>query len=164
VVYLDNSATTRVSAAAMQKAVEMMTECFGNPSSLHSLGFKAELEVKNAKKIISSALGCREGELYFTSGGTEANNIALLGTARANAKRGKKIVISSVEHASVLETADELSKNGFEVAIVPADKNGEILPQKIADAVDENTILCSLLLKIHDSKALFAFFHSFGSQ
>lgn len=153
-VYLDNSATTRVSSAAAQKALEMMTQCFGNPSSLHSLGFKAELEIKNAKKIISSALGCREGELYFTSGGTEANNTAILGTARANAKRGKKIVISAIEHSSVLDAASELSKNGFEVVLVNPDKNGEISPQSIANAVDEDTILCSLMLVNNETGAV----------
>lgn len=153
-VYLDNSATTCVSPAAAQKALEMMTQCFGNPSSLHSLGFKAELEVKNAKKIISSALGCREGELYFTSGGTEANNTAILGTARANAKRGKKIVVSAIEHSSVLDAASELSKNGFEVVLVNPDKNGEISPQSIANAVDEDTILCSLMLVNNETGAV----------
>ncbi len=153
-VYLDNSATTRVSSAAAQKALEMMTQCFGNPSSLHSLGFKAELEIKNAKKIISSALGCREGELYFTSGGTEANNTAILGTARANAKRGKKIVVSAIEHSSVLDAASELSKNGFEIVLVNPDKNGEISPQSIANAVDEDTILCSLMLVNNETGAV----------
>lgn len=145
-VYLDNSATTRVNPAAAQKALEMMTQCFGNPSSLHSLGFKAELEIKNARKTVATALGCREGEIFFTSGGTEANNTALLGVASANVKRGKKIVVSAIEHSSVLDAAAELLKNGFEVVLVNPDKNGEISPQSIADAVDEDTILCSLML------------------
>lgn len=145
-IYLDNSATTRVTEAAAKKAVDIMTKCFGNPSSLHSLGFSAELEFKNARKILCSALCCKEGELFFTSGGTEANNTAIIGTARANCRRGNKIVISAIEHSSVLEAAEYLSQNGFEVVKIYPDKNGEITPNKIAEAVDEKTILVSLML------------------
>ncbi len=145
-IYLDNSATTRVSEKAAKKAFEVMTECFGNPSSLHSLGFKAELEIKNARKILASALSCREGEIFFTSGGTEANNTAIIGAARANIRRGNKIVISAVEHSSVIAAADYLAQNGFEVVKVSPDTEGNISPQKIADAVDEKTVLVSLML------------------
>ena len=145
-VYLDNSATTRVSESAAQKAMYIMTECFGNPSSLHSLGFKAELEIKNARKIIANALSCREGEIYFTSGGTEANNTAIIGTARANARRGNKIVISATEHSSVLAAADYLEQNGFEITRIFPDKNGEITPESVAAAVDDKTVLVSVML------------------
>lgn len=145
-VYLDNSATTRVSSKAAEKALEVMTKNFGNPSSLHSLGFEAEQIIKGAKKNLASALGCKEGEVFFTSGGTEANNIAILGTAQANIRRGNKIVVSAVEHSSVLEAAESLAQSGFEVIKIYPEKDGSISPQKVADAVDDKTILVSLML------------------
>lgn len=145
-IYLDNSATTQTSKRAADKALDMMTVCFANPSSLHSFGFKAEMEIKNAKRIISTALGCREGELYFTSGGTEANNTAIIGAATANARRGNKIVISSIEHSSVLDAAESLAKSGFEIVKVMPDKSGSISPEAVAKAVDESTVLVSVML------------------
>lgn len=145
-IYLDNSATTRVSKRAADKAFEIMRENFGNPSSLHNLGFKAEMEIKNAKRIIASALSCREGEIYFTSGGTEANNTAIIGTANAKKRQGNKIVISAFEHSSVISAADYLSQNGFEVVKLSPDKNGVITPDMVAAAVDDKTILVSVML------------------
>ncbi len=145
-VYLDNSATTAVSNAAAQIALSIMQVQFGNPSSLHKLGFEAEQIIKNARRIVSAALSCREGELYFTSGGTEANNTAVIGTANAKKRQGNKIVISAIEHSSVTAAAEHLSKNGFEIVKVYPDKNGVITPDKIAEAVDEKTILVSLML------------------
>lgn len=145
-IYLDNSATTRVSDRAAKKALELMCENFGNPSSLHNLGFKAEMEIKNAKRIIASALSCREGEIYFTSGGTEANNTAIIGTANAKKRQGNKIVISAFEHSSVISVADHLAENGFEVIKLNPDKNGVITPDMVAAAVDDKTILVSVML------------------
>lgn len=145
-IYLDNSATTKVSKKAAEKATYMMTECFANPSSLHSFGFSAEMEIKNTKKALAAALYCREGEIYFTSGGTEANNTAIIGAAEANSRRGKKIVVSSIEHSSVLDAADCLYKKGFEIVRIAPDKNGVISPESVARAVDENTILVSVML------------------
>ncbi len=145
-IYLDNSATTRVSDRAAKKAFEVMRENFGNPSSLHNLGFKAEMEIKNAKRIIASALSCREGEIYFTSGGTEANNTAIIGTANAKKRQGNKIVISAFEHSSVISAADYLAQNGFEIIKLTPDKNGVITPDMVASAVDDKTILVSVML------------------
>lgn len=145
-VYLDNSATTKVCKKAAEKALYMMTECFGNPSSLHTLGFKAEQEIKTARRIISGALSCREGEVFFTSGGTESNNTALLGAAHANRRRGNKIIVSSYEHSSVIEAARELETRGFEVIYINPDKNGKISPDDVAKAVDDKTILVSVML------------------
>ncbi|MBQ7799500.1 MAG: cysteine desulfurase [Oscillospiraceae bacterium] len=145
-VYLDNSATTKVCSKAAEKALCMMTECFGNPSSLHTLGFRAEQEIKTARRIISGALSCREGELFFTSGGTESNNTALLGTAHAHRRRGNKIIVSAYEHSSVIEAAHELETRGFEVTYINPDKNGKISPDDVAKAVDDKTILVSVML------------------
>ena len=145
-VYLDNSATTAVSKKAAEKALYMMTECFGNPSSLHTLGFKAEQEIKAARRIIASALSCKDGELYFTSGGTESNNTALMGVAHAHRRRGNKIIVSGYEHSSVIEAARELETRGFEVIYINPDKSGKISPDDVAKAVDDKTILVSVML------------------
>ena len=113
--YLDNSATTVVSPKAAQKALEIMTECFGNPSSRHSMGIEAEHELNRARKIVAEKIGATGKELYFTSGGTEANNLALFGAAEAKKRTCDNIVISSVEHSSLLEAADRLEKDGWKV-------------------------------------------------
>lgn len=143
--YLDNSATTKVSKAAAEKAFELMCENYGNASSLHSLGIKAETELENSRKIIAKFLGCESDEIYFTSGGTEANNTAVFGAVKALKRRGNKIVTSSIEHSSVLEAMKELENQGFEVIYLSPDKNGIIPLDKIKNAVDNKTILVSIM-------------------
>ncbi len=144
--YLDNSATTCVSENAAKKAMELMRENFGNPSSLHSFGFEAEKELENARCKIASLINAKENEIYFTSGGTEANNLALMGVSDAMKRRGKKIVTTAIEHHSVIDTAKHLESMGYEVEFVyPKGKEGF----DIADfekAIDENTILVSVML------------------
>ncbi len=144
--YLDNSATTRVSQAAAQKALELMCNKFGNPSSLHSFGFEAEKELNCARKIIAEVIGAKENEIFFTSGGTEANNLALMGAAQAMKRRGNKIVTTAIEHHSVLDTAKHLEAMGFEVEFVyPKDKNGFDI-KDFESAIDEKTILVSVMM------------------
>ncbi len=143
--YLDNSATTRVCDRAVQKMVYMMQQAYGNPSSLHRMGLEAELEIRRARESVARALGCAPGALVFTSGGTEANNLALFGAARALAKRGSRIVISAYEHSSVLAAAARLAEQGFEVVQVPPDENGVIQPAAVLQAADEKTILVSVM-------------------
>ena len=109
-VYLDNSATTAVCPAAAEKAAYMMTTCFGNPSSLHTLGFRAEQEMEHTRRIAAEWLGVKPGELVFTSGGTEANNLALFGGAEAKKRVGRHIVTTAVEHSSVTAACAELGK------------------------------------------------------
>lgn len=152
--YLDNSATTKVSKAAAQKAFDIMCENYGNASSLHSLGLKAETELEGARKIISKALGCESSEIYFTSGGTEANNTAVFGAAQALKRRGNKIVTSSVEHSSVLESMKELENRGFDVIYLSPDENGIITADKISNAVDDKTILVSIMTANNETGAL----------
>ena len=103
-IYLDNSATTRTSDSAAAKAVQIMTQLYGNPSSLHSKGLEAEHELKKAREIVASSIGAAPGEIYFTSGGTEANNTAVFGAAKALCRRGKRIVTTAIEHSSVIES------------------------------------------------------------
>jgi cysteine desulfurase len=145
-IYLDNSATTKVSDSAAAKAVGMMKECYGNPSSLHTLGILAEREVGAARAAVAGAISASSEEIIFTSGGTEANNLALFGSAEARRRRGSRIVTSAIEHSSVLESAKQLENSGFEVVFLQPDRNGNIAEEQIAAAVDERTVLVSLML------------------
>ncbi|MDO4419213.1 MAG: cysteine desulfurase family protein [Ruminococcus sp.] len=144
--YLDNSATTKVSEGAANKAIELMRHNFGNPSSLHSFGFEAEKELNAARQAVAEAIGAKESEIYFTSGGTEANNLALMGVAEAKKRAGKKIVTTAIEHSSIIDTAKHLESSGFEVEFVyPKDKNGFDV-KDFENAIDENTILVSVMM------------------
>ncbi len=144
--YLDNSATTKVSKTAADKVYEMMTENFGNPSSLHTRGIKAEDELESARSVIAKAMGVQSGEIYFTSGGTEANNLAVFGTVKHLKKRGNKIVTTAVEHSSVYESAENLEENGFEVVYIKPDENGNFDINDFEKAIDEKTILVSAMM------------------
>ena len=143
--YLDNSATTRVSHTVLSKAVELMTENFGNPSSLHTLGIRAENELNKARNIIADELGVSESEIFFTSGGTEANNLAVFGTVERLKRRGNKIVTTAVEHSSVMEAMAQLEEKGFEVTRIKPDKRGHFSLEDFEDAIDEKTILVSVM-------------------
>lgn len=147
-VYLDNSATTPLCAEARKAITDMMENNFGNPSSGHGVGLRAQEALEGARNTIARKLGAQAQEIYFTSGGTEANNLALFGTAEAALKfRGrKKIVTSLTEHASVYESAKELEKRGYDVVFLKPDRYGNISAEQIYDAVDEETILVSLML------------------
>ena len=144
-IYLDNSATTRVSKEAAEKALYMMTECYGNPSSLHSKGFAAEKEMTAAREIIAERLSAQPGEIYFTSGGTESDNIAILGAAHAKKRAGNKIVTTAIEHPAVLNTMAQLEKEGFEVVYVQPEADGNIPKEKFDAAIDVKTILVSVM-------------------
>lgn len=152
--YLDNSATTRVSKIAADKAYEIMTEIYGNPSSLHLMGMNAEKELELARKRVSSALGAAAEEVFFTSGGTEANNTALFGAAYARRRSGKRIVVSSVEHSSVLEAAARLEQEGFEVVRISPQSDGRIHAEDVAEAVNDETILVSVMLVNNETGAV----------
>ena len=152
--YLDNSATTAVSKAAADKAYRVMTEVYGNPSSLHAKGLDAERELEQARKAVASRLRVSAAEITFTSGGTEANNLALFGAAYANARVRRKIIVSSVEHSSVLEAAKRLEDEGFEtVRIAPRD-DGVLHPEDVAAAVDSGTALVSVRLVNNETGAV----------
>lgn len=152
--YLDNSATTAVSAAAADKAYQIMTTVYGNPSSLHSKGMEAEHELTAARKAVASQLKVSADEVFFTSGGTEANNTALFGAAYATARTRRKIVISSVEHSSVLEAAKRLEDEGFTVERITPQSDGTIHPEDVAAAVDGSTALVSVMLVNNETGAV----------
>ena len=142
---MDNSATTKVSETVSRKVVELMTENYGNPSSLHTRGIKAEDELISARKTLANALGVSEEEIFFTSGGTEANNLSVFGTAEWLKRRGNKIVTTAVEHSSVFESVKNLEERGFEVVYVKPDKDGHFSAEMFRNAIDENTILVSAM-------------------
>jgi cysteine desulfurase len=145
-VYLDNAATTKPCAEAVEAAVKAMTDNYGNPSSLHRAGLDAQLAVDGARKIIADSIGADPACIYFTSGATESNNLALRGVSAAYGRNRKKIVISAVEHASVEETAADLEKKGFEIARVSPREDGRFYPEDFLNACGEDTCLISCML------------------
>lgn len=153
-LYLDNSATTRVSPTVADQICNMMTENYGNPSSLHSKGLQAQHSVEEARNIISNALGVSANEIYFTSGGTEANNLAIIGTALCKRKTGNKIVTSAIEHSSIMDSCKYLESLGFEVVYLPAQENGAVSVESLENAIDENTILISLMYVNNETGAI----------
>ncbi len=144
-IYLDNSATTRVCRAAAEKAMEIMTDNYGNPSSLHSMGLRAEHAVNEARKTIAASLSVQPEEIIFTSGGTEGNNTAVFGAAHALRRRGNRIVTTAIEHSSVLEAMQQLEKEGFEVIYLMPDETGCIHREELRKAITKDTILVSIM-------------------
>lgn len=145
-VYLDNAATTKPCAEAVAAVLDAVTENFGNPSSLHKAGLNAQLAVDRARKITADSIGADSGEIYFTSGATESNNLALRGAVGAYGKRKHKIIISAVEHASVDATASVLEKQGFEVVRISPRDDGQFYAEDFVNACDENTCIISIML------------------
>ena len=143
--YLDNSATTRCSEGVRDIVVKVMMEDFGNPSSRHDKGMEAEKYLREARMDIAATLKADEKEIYFTSGGTESDNWALIGTAMANKRAGKHIITTAIEHAAVIQPMIYLQEQGFEVSYIPVDRYGRIDLQKFSDAIREDTILVSTM-------------------
>ena len=144
-IYFDNSATTRVYPEVKDIMIKVMDEDYGNPSSLHLKGVDAEHYVKNAADIISRVLKCSADELIFTSGGTESNNLAIIGTALAKKRKGKHLITTAIEHASVLSVMKFLEKEGFEVTYIQPDSTGKVSVDEFVNAVREDTILVSCM-------------------
>ncbi len=146
IIYLDNSSTTKPCKSAVENINRCLTNNWGNPSSLHLMGFAAESEMTNARIAVSKALHCREDEIFFTSGGTEANNIAVLGAVNAGKRRGNRIVTTAIEHPSVLNVFKKLEGDGFEVVYLHPDEKGTIPESEMTNAINKNTILVSMML------------------
>lgn len=143
--YLDNSATTKPCDECVSAVMNMLTDNFGNPSSLHNLGINAMKEIILARGAIADSLGVDKDEIIFTSGATEANNMALFGAAKAKKRLGNRIVTTAIEHESVLESAKELEKQGFEVVFLKPDIHGNISEEQLFEAVNKYTILVSMM-------------------
>lgn len=144
-VYLDNSATTAPCLEAVEAVNFMMTENFGNPSSLHGAGISAMKEIISARESIAKALSCEKDEIFFTSGATEANNLAIFGAAYANRRRGNRIVTTAIEHESVMQSIDRLEEEGFEVIRLMPDGHGFISEKELEEAINDKTILVSMM-------------------
>ncbi len=143
--YFDNSATTRCTQAAADIMRKALLEDYGNPSSLHMKGVTAENYIKTATAQIAKLLKVSEKEILFTSGGTESNNLALIGTALANQRAGRHIITTAIEHASVYNPLIFLEEQGYEVTYLPVDYEGRISPEELEAAVREDTILVSMM-------------------
>ena len=144
--YLDNSATTKVCEKSIEAMVNCMRENWGNPSSLHMAGINADAVLQQAREEIARLLSCGKKEIFFTSGGTESNNLAVLGAARrGRTKTAKKVITSTIEHASVEAAFDVLQKEGFEVIRLSPDENGKVSLSDLEKEIDENTVLVSIM-------------------
>ncbi|MBB2182497.1 cysteine desulfurase [Lachnospiraceae bacterium MD1] len=144
-VYLDNSATTKITEGVRDTMLAAMYEDYGNPSSMHRLGMRAEQYIKEAAGIIASNLKVEPKEIIFTSGGTEANNLALIGTALANKRRGTHIITSRIEHPSIHQPLVYLEENGFEISFAPVDASGKLIKEALYELIKENTLMVSLM-------------------
>lgn len=144
--YLDNSATTRCSERAKDLMVKILTEDYGNPSSLHRMGKRAEDYVKEARMKIARTLKAEEKEIIFTSGGTESNNMALIGAALANCRSGRHIITTEIEHASVAAPLQYLKEQGFEITVLGVDEKGLISLEELKHAMRQDTVLVSIMM------------------
>ncbi len=144
-VYLDNSATTRAFDCVAELVSKVMVEDYGNPSSLHMKGVEAERYIRYAKEVIAANLKVSEKEIVFTSGGTEADNLALIGAASAQARAGRHIITTCIEHPAVMQTMHYLEKQGFQVTYLPVDRYGKIRMEDLRCAIRRDTILVSIM-------------------
>ena len=144
-IYLDNAATTKPAPEAVQAMLPYLEDNFGNPSAFYSFAKKAEQAVDQARKVIAEAIGAKTEEIYFTGGGSESDNWALVATAEANEKKGKHIITSAIEHHAVLHTCEYLEKRGFEVTYVGVDEDGVVKLDELKAAIRPDTILISIM-------------------
>lgn len=143
--YFDNSATTRCSEGAFEKMRQVLLDDFGNPSSLHGKGMKAEGYIRESREIIAKSLKCTPKEIIFTSGGSESNNLAIFGCLKANRRAGRHIITTAVEHAAVYMPMKELEEEGYEVTYLPTDSNGVISTDDLRDALRDDTALVAMM-------------------
>lgn len=143
--YLDNSATTPVCTEAVQAVLQELNIIWGNPSSLHRVGLQAEHLLNQSRVAVAAGLSCLPDEIIFTSGGTEANNLAVFGAAAARARQGCRIITSSVEHSSIAESCAELANRGYDVVYLGVDHTGRVKEEDLAAAINNKTILVSLM-------------------
>ena len=144
-IYLDNAATTAVSPEVLEAMLPYFTQCFGNPSSIHSTGRDARRVVDAARKQVAAAIGAQPQEIYFTAGGSESDNWAIKGTAFAKRSKGNHIITSAIEHHAVLHTCAWLEKQGFEVTYLPVDEFGRVRVEDVEKAITDKTILITIM-------------------
>lgn len=144
-VYLDHAATSPMHPAVIDSMLPVMKEEFGNPSSIHQFGRKTRHYVDEARNIAARSIGAKENEIIFTSGGTEADNLAIIGVARANRSKGNHIITTSIEHHAVLHTCEQLEKEGYHVTYLPVDEHGLVDIKDVAKALTDETILVTIM-------------------
>ena len=145
-IYLDHSSTTPLAPAVLAVMMPYLTEHTGNPSSVHTIGRRARQALSNAREQMATTLGCQIEDLVITSGGTESDNLAIVGVARANVSRGRHIITSVIEHHAVLHACEALTGEGFEVTYLPVDREGLVAPDDLAEAIRSDTILVTIML------------------
>lgn len=145
IIYLDNSATTKPCKKAIEYINKALTDSWGNPSSLHTMGIDAEITVTKARETVAKRIGARADEIIFTGSGTEANNMSIL-SALARRNRGNRVITTSIEHPSVLESVKRLENDGFEVIRLGCDSSGKISLDELENAINEKTVLVSIML------------------
>ena len=145
-VYADNAATTKMSRASIEAMNDAVENCWGNPSSLHSIGQHAAERLQKAREDIAEVLGCSPKEIYFTSGGSEADNQAIISAARIGERKGKKHIVSTAfEHHAVLHTLKKLEKEGFEIDLLDVKNNANITPEQVKNAIRDDTCLVTVM-------------------
>ncbi|MBR0343168.1 MAG: cysteine desulfurase [Oscillospiraceae bacterium] len=153
-IYLDNAATTNVFPEVAEVIASVLRDSFGNPSSLYSLGIESKKIVDRSRAQIARAMGCDPSEVYFTSCGTESNNLAILGAARSRKAWGNKVIVSGIEHPSVQNTAASLANEGFEVVVIPPEEDGNLSIDGFLNEVDKRTVLVTCMRVNNETGAL----------
>lgn len=144
-VYLDNSATTRMDSSVLEEMIPFLSDNYGNASSVYSIGRLSKKAIEDSREKVANILNCRPDEIYFTSGGSESDNTAIKGIARANKEKGKHIITSKIEHLAVLDTCKKLEEDGFEVTYLDVDKYGRINLDELKSSIRKDTILISIM-------------------
>ncbi len=144
-IYLDHAATSPMNGQVIEAMTTAMQQVFGNASSIHGAGREARKYLDDARDILAKSIGAQAGEIIFTSGGTEADNTAILGTVYARAKEGKHIITTQVEHHAVLHTCEKLERDGFDVTYLPVDKTGRVAAEDVQKALRDDTILVTIM-------------------
>ena len=144
-IYYDNSATTRVRDEVAGCILTMLTEDYGNPSSLHKKGFEAQQKMEDARKQVAQSIGCDPSCIFFTSGGTESDNLAIMGGCQAMKRQGNHIITTAIEHDAVLKTCHHLEEQGWRVTYLKPDQWGNITVEQVLDAMEEDTVLVSIM-------------------
>lgn len=144
-IYLDHAATTPIHPEVSKTYIEAMNNVFGNPSSIHALGRSSRKLIDDSRKTIATAINADPAEIIFTSGGTEADNIAVFGTASSMQEKGNHIITTSIEHHAVLNACKELEKSGFHITYLPVDESGRVTARQVAEALTEQTILVTIM-------------------
>ncbi len=153
-IYVDYNATTPVCIEAVKAAVTAMEKGWANPSSNHLLGRQARALLDHARAQVADLINARESEILFTSGGTESNNLAIIGAAKANREKGRHIITSSIEHPSVSKVMDALAQQGWDISRVAVDQDGRVIKEEFRQALREDTVLCSIMLANNETGAI----------